>query len=279
MTAERERLTITLRHDLLRRVDDLIDGARIRNRSHAIEYLLSNSLPPVVRKAFVLAGGAGVKMRPLTYELPKPMIPVNGRPILEHIVDLLRENNIREIIVLAGPLTDKIRSYFGDGSKFGVKISYVEESKRSGTAGPLLKAKNLIDDHPFVMIHGDVLADINLRDMIEFHQHCSKLATMAVTSVDSPSEWGVIGLQGEKIVSFTEKPHRPGISHNINAGIYIMNPEILDYIPDKAFSMLEQDVFPQLAKEGKLCGYAFEGVWFDIATPKIYEQALKEWKK
>lgn len=276
---ERERLTITLRHDLLQRVDEIIDGARIRNRSHAIEYLLSNSLPPAVQKAFVLAGGAGVKMRPLTYELPKAMLPVGGRPILEHTINLLREHNIRDIIVLVGSLGDKVRNHFGDGANFGVKITYVEEGKRSGTATPLRKAAQLLRDGPFLLMYGDVLAEINLRDMIAFHEHCGKLATMAVTSVDTPGDWGVVGLQGEKIVAFTEKPHKPGISHNINAGIFVMQPEIIGRVPDRTFAMLEQDVFPTLAKEDKLCGYVFEGKWFDVATPEIYEQVLKEWKK
>lgn len=276
---ERERLTITMRRDLLTRVDEIIDGAKIRNRSHAIEYLLSSALPPAVNKAFILAGGVGVKMRPLTYELPKTMIPVNGRPILDHIIELLRESGIRDLIILLGPLGDKVRNHFGDGSKFGVKITYIEEPRPSGTAKPLVAAKTLLAGGPFVMMYGDVLAEINLKDMISFHEHSSKLATMALTSVDTPGDWGVVGLQGEKIVSFTEKPHTSGISHNINAGIFIMDPAIVDFVPKKAFSMLEKDVFPKLVSQGQLCGYQFEGKWFDIATPEIYEQALKQWRK
>lgn len=276
---ERERLTITMRRDLLKRVDQVIDGAQIRNRSHAIEYLLSSALPPAVRKAFVLAGGPGIKMRPLTYELPKTMIPVNGRPILEHIIELLRDNEIRDILILVGHLGDKIRSYFGDGSKFGVRLTYLEEGTRSGTAIPLLKARSILGSETFLMIYGDVLAKINLRDLISFHEHVGKLATMAVTSVDQPSDWGVVGLQGDRIVSFTEKPHRPGVSHNINAGIFVMQPELIDLVPRKTFSMLEKDVFPKLAKNAKLAGYQFEGQWFDIATPEIYEKALRLWRK
>lgn len=276
---ERERLTITLRQDLLERVDEIIDGARIRNRSHAIEYLLSSSLPAVVRKAFVLAGGAGVKMRPLTYELPKAMLPVNGRPILEHIIELLRQNDIRDVVILVGPLGDRIRNHFGDGAKFGIKITYIEEGRRSGTAIPLRKTAQLLQDNPFVMMYGDVLAEINLRDLITFHEHCGKMATVAVTSVDTPGDWGVVGLQGEKVVSFTEKPHKPGISHNINAGIFVMQPELIKKVPNRSFSMLEKDVFPELVKEGNLCGYAFEGRWFDVANPEIYEQVLRQWKK
>lgn len=277
-SAERERLTITMRRDLLHRVDEVIDGAQIRNRSHAIEYLLTNALPPSVSKAFILAGGPGVKMRPLTYELPKTMIPVNGRPILEHIINLLRENGIREVVVLAGPQADKIRTYFGDGSKFGVKMEYIVESRRLGTAGALKAVRAYAGSKSFFVFHGDVLVDINLKDMITFHQGCGKPATIAVTSVDRSSDWGVIGLQGSSVVSFTEKPQKSGMSHNINAGVYIMEPEIFELLP-KTAHMLEQDLFPALAKNRKLCGYLFEGQWFDISTPEVYEQALKQWKK
>lgn len=104
---ERDRITITLRVDLLKQIDEVVDGAKIRNRSHAIEYILTNSLAPRVKKAFILAGGSGIKMRPLTYELPKPMIPVGGRPILEHIIGLLRGHDLRDIVILIGPLGEK----------------------------------------------------------------------------------------------------------------------------------------------------------------------------
>lgn len=276
---DRERLTITLRKDLLRRVDGTIDGARIRNRSHAIEYLISIAFPSNVKKALVLAGGQGIKMRPLTYELPKPMIPVGGRPILDHIIEYLRENEIRDIIILIGPLGEKIKHYFGDGSKFGVKISYIEEDKPSGTATPIKKAQNLIGDERFILIYGDVLVQINLKEMAEYHLSSQSLMTMALTTVQEAGEWGVVGLRGNRVVSFTEKPHREGFSKLISAGIFILEPAVFNLIPNKPFSMLEEDVLPRLIKSGKVAGYNFDGLWFDIATPEIYANALKYWKK
>lgn len=276
---ERERLTITLRNDLLKRIDEFIDGYRIRNRSHAIEYLLKTTLPATVQKAFILAGGPGIKMRPFTYELPKAMIPINGRPILESTINLLRDHGIKEIIILVGILGDKIRNYFADGSKFGVRISYFEEDKPSGTARPIAKARALFEPNPFLVIYGDVLAEININDLISYHEQTNAVATMAVTSVDQSGDWGVVNFQGQKVVTFIEKPHRMNVSHNINAGIFVMNPTIFNYIPEKSFSMLEKDVFPVLAKKGLLYGYNFSGQWFDISTPEIYEQALKLWKK
>lgn len=273
----RRRLCITLKKELIEKIDETIDGLRIRTRSHAIEYLLSKALPPKIKRAFILAGGKGVRMRPLTYELPKMMLPISGRPILEHTFELLRNNEIREVLLLVGRLGDKIRAHFGDGSHFGVRITYLDEEKPSGTAIPLRKAKELLNE-PFLLIYGDVLADINLKEMIDFHEENKALATMAITSVDQPGDWGVVGLRGNKILSFSEKPKKAALSHLINAGIFVLDPKVIDYIPKKSFSRLENDVFPRLAKEGKLFGYSFEGKWFDIGTPKTYERAIKEWK-
>jgi len=276
---ERERLTITLRKDLLKQVDRTVDGQRIRNRSHAIEFLLAHSLTPEVSRAVILAGGAGVKMRPFTLELPKAMIPVQGRPILEHIFDKLRQADIRQVTVLVGPLGDKIRNHFGDGAAFGIKINYVQEGKRSGTAGGLRKAAGPSSGEPLLLIYGDVLAEIDLKDLLEYHKDTGGLATIAVTSVDQATDWGIVRLHGTKIVSFDEKPkNHIGQSHLVNAGIAVIEPKLLDYIPNKSFSMLERDVFPKLARTGELAGYLFEGQWFDIATPKIYEEALKNWQ-
>ncbi len=273
----RLRLCITLKKDLLKKIDSLVDGFKLRTRSHAIEYLLSQAVPSKITKALVLTGGKGVKMRPFTYELPKAMLPVKGRPILDHAFELLRNAGIRDVILLVGPKGDKMRSHFGDGSHYGVNISYLEEGKPSGTAIPISKAKGLLNE-PFLLIYGDVLAKINLREMIDFHEENKPLVTMAVTSAEKPGDWGVVNLRGNKIISFAEKPKRPGLSNLVNAGIFVVEPEITNYIPAKKFSRLENDVFPRLIKEGKMAGYIFEGKWLDVGTPKTYEKAIKEWK-
>lgn len=275
----RHRLTITLRKDLLPRLDEIIDGAKIRNRSHAIEYLLTNALGPKIRRAFILAGGRGIKMRPLTYELPKTMLPVKGRPLLEYTIELLREADVRDIIILIGHLGDKIKAHFGDGSRFGVRIRYVEEAREQGTAAPLRLAASLLRDQPFLLFYGDVLVDLNLRDLIEFHKTTGGIATMALTSIDNPSEFGVVKMHGNSIVEFLEKPPKsPKLSHLINTGVSVVEPKLLSYIPKSGYSMLENDVFPRLAREGKLFGYPFEGQWYDIGTPEVYERALAEWQ-
>ena len=122
---DRKRLTITLKNSLLRRVDETVDGAKIRNRSHAIEFLLSRALPPQIKKAFILAGGEGVKMRPFTYEMPKPMIPFRGKPLLEHTIGFLRKHGIKDYLINIDYLGEKIEKHFGDGSSFGVNIIYI----------------------------------------------------------------------------------------------------------------------------------------------------------
>lgn len=277
---ERKRLTITLKKDLLPEVDKIIDGEKIRNRSHAIEFLLLQALRPKIKKALVLAGGKGLKMRPFTYEMPKSMIPVHGRPILEYTIELLRNHDIRDIILLIGYLGDKIKAHFGDGSKLGVKITYIEEKKEVGTARPLLLAKKYLDEEPFLLIYGDILVDIDLADFISFHQEEKGIATVALTSVAEPSPYGVVKLRGSRILGFEEKPTRaPKLSHLISAGLYVLEPGIFDYISKKPYSMLEEDVLPKLASEGSLRGFPFEGQWFDVGTPEIYERVLKEWKK
>lgn len=277
---ERERLTITLRKNLLPQIDEIIDGVRIRNRSHAIEYLLLRSLRPRLSRAFILAGGEGIKMRPFTYEMPKSMLPVHNRPILEYIIDLLRNNEIREITILIGHLGEKIKNHFSDGARFSVKISYLEEKKAEGTAKPLLKIKKFVKNQPFLVIYGDVLAEINLQEFFDFHQSHSGLASVALSSAAEPSPYGVVKLRGNRILEFEEKPKKnQKLSRLVSAGIYILNPKVINHVPNKAYSTLEEDVLPKLAQGGQLFGWPNDGQWFDVGTPEIYERALKEWKK
>lgn len=276
---DRLRLTITLRRDLLPHLDQTIDGNKIRNRSHAIEYILGKYLGPKIRQAVILAGGHGIKMRPLTYEMPKSMIPVHHKPILYHIIESLRENGINDITIFIGHLGKMIQEYFEDGSKFGVKISYFQEKEEAGTGGALRQLKNKLSD-AFVLIYGDILANINYIDFIEFHKSHNGLASVALTSLEDPTEFGVVSLHGNKVVGFQEKPKRNQVlSRVISAGIYILEPEITKYIPPKGYASLEKDVFPELVKKNKLFGYPFEGQWFDVSTPAVYERVIKEWRK
>lgn len=274
----RQRLTITLKNELVKQLDKFIDGSKIRNRSHAIEYLLTKSFGPGVSRALILAGGRGQALRPFTYEMPKCMLPVSGRPLLEHVIALLRKHEVRDLVVSVGSLGGKIKEHFGDGSKFGVQIRYLDQGEsETGTAQPLRQAKKFFGNEQFFCYYGDVLAEIDLGDLAEFHLVNKGVATVALTSVAKASDWGVVALHGSKILHFQEKPGAtPSLSHVINAGIYVFDPEIFNAITPKDQS-LEMDVFPKLATTGRFFGFPFEGKWFDVGTPEIYEQAVKEW--
>ena len=273
----RKKLTIELDENTLKRIDLMIDGRKIRNRSQVIENLISRVINREnVKKAFVLAGGKGTRMRPFTYEIPKSLIPVQGKPLLQHILDLLRKYEIRDIILSTGYMGDKIREYFGNGSKFGVNITYVEEKKEMGTAGSLNLARDLLED-TFLMFNGDILANIDLHDFIDSHAKNNGIATIALKPVRDPSRFGVAELRGNKILRFIEKPKTTVRSKLISAGVYILEPEVIDYIP-KRKAMMETDVFPKLAEEGKLYGYPFDGQWFDTGTHEAYEKAIKGWR-
>lgn len=274
---DRDRLTITLRADLLKRLDEIIDGVQIRNRSHAIEYLLSQSLTPKVSQAVILAGGHGVKMRPLTYEIPKPLIPVAGKPVISYMIEMLRDAGVREIIVAVGHLGNKIKEEIGNGKKFGVNISYSEETTPLGSAGALSNASSYLQKKPFIVTNGDVLTGLNLSELIAFHDEDKFAATMALSTEPNTKGYGVAMLRGERIVGFL-KQDKQQTTQLVNAGVYIMNPSIFDYIGTDKTGTLE-DVFVKLAKEGKLAGYTFDSPWYEVSTPENYGRAIKEWKR
>ena len=272
---DRERLTITLKKDIVRLLDKQIDGVTLRNRSHAIETYLEHALTTNVTQAVILAGGKGVKMRPLTYEVPKALIPVHGKPILEYLIDALAKHTIRSIVLAVGHLGDKIQNHFGDGSRYGVKITYSKEIKPLGTAGALCFARTYLANETVVVLHGDMLVEIDFSELIRFHHEQHTIGTIALTTAADTSTFGAVNLRGSRIVDFIEKPEKGKTSSLlVNSGIYVFEPEIFDYIPQNKAVMLE-DIFPKLATEAKLSGFPFEGRWFDVSTPKTYEQAIK----
>jgi len=232
-------------------------------------------------KAVILAGGKGTRLG--QQDVPKPMIKIGDKPILEHQVILLKRYGITEITIITQHLHHIIEEHFGDGKKFGVKINYVEQglNGEAGTGGALAAVRHLINDQAFIMMHGDVLADINLIDLMEFHRNQNKIATMALTTVKDSSPWGVVKLHGMEIKEFREKPKdNENLSRLINAGIYILEPNIFDYFPKRSKSFrLEKVVIPHLAEARQLAGFMFEGKWLDIGTPEIYERVIKEWPK
>ena len=274
----KERVTLTLDSNVLQEIDDKIDGHKIKNRSHAIELALMQSLGSnVPSKALILAGGIGTRLQPITFEVPKPLLTVHDRTLLEHLFDLFKKFGIKNVILSIGYKGDKIKEAIGNGKKYGVNVTYVEESKAMGTAGPIKLASSLLDE-TFIVSNADELKELDLMDMHRFHKEKKATATIALASVEDPSAYGVAKLQGNKILEFIEKPKKEAAPSNlINSGLYILEPEVIESIP-KGFAMLEKDVFPKLAKEGKLYGYPFSGQWLNTGTMELYEKAIKEWK-
>lgn len=277
----RERITITIRQDLLDRLDQTIDHQRVRNRSHAFEVMLSRLFANETKQAVILASGEGVNLRPFTYEIPKPLIPVNGRPLLEYTIELLRAHGITSIVITVSHLAEKIKQHFGDGSRFGVNIKYVTEKKPTGTGGALLAAQSALQDAPFIMLYGDVLLDLNIAEFLQTHeQQKAALGTLALTSVADPSAFGAVKMRGSRIVEFSEKPAvRNDVSRLVFAGVAALTPQLFEEFPRQIKNKLslEKDIFPQLIKAGRLYGYPFEGQWFDVSTPHSYDEALKNW--
>jgi len=273
----KERVTLTIESGILKQVDKRVNGTTVKNRSHAVELILREAMGTnTLRKGVILAGGKGTRLKPITDEIPKPLLPVHGKPILQYGIELFKKFGINEIILSIGYKGSQIKEYFGDGSRFGVTIYYVEETEPLGTAGPLNLARKYLTE-PFVMCNADELKDIDLSDMYIFHKDKKAMATIALTTVPDPSNYGVAKMQGDRIVEFIEKPVSPP-SNLINAGLYILDPEVLKYIPKKGFAMVEKDVFPKIAAEGKLFGYHFSGQWMDTGTLDRYDKAIREWK-
>jgi NDP-sugar pyrophosphorylase family protein len=274
----KERVTLTLDRKLLEKLDQTVDGLDVRNRSHAIELILSKYMSfRELRTALILCGGEGTRLRPITYETPKALIPVHGKPLVEHLFDLLKKYGINEVILSVGYMKDKIIREKPRWDRLGMNITFVEEDRPLGTAGPLRLAKDRLT-RTFILSNGDELKDINIMDMYEAHRQSRALATIALTTVEDPSQYGVAKLEGNRIIEFVEKPARGKAPSNlINAGLYILEPEVAEMIP-KGTCSIEKEIFPKIAKSGRLYGFPFSGQWFDTGTLERYERALKGWK-
>jgi len=231
----------------------------------------------MIKKAVILAGGEGTRLRPLTLHTPKALVEIQGKTITEHIFGLLKKYGIKDVILSVGYLKEKIKDYFKDRSEFGLNISYVEEDKPLGTAGPLKLAKEQLTE-TFIVSNGDELKDINIKEMYKRHKDENALVTIALTPVEDPSIYGVAKLEGNKIAEFVEKPKKEDAPSNlINSGFYILEPEIIGMIPE-GFAMMERDIFPKLARQGKIAAFPFKGQWFDTGNFERLERARKLWK-
>lgn len=230
-------------------------------------------------KAVILAGGLGTRLRPLTDKIPKALLTVKGKTITEHVFDILKRININEAILSIGYKAEQIKEYFGDGSKFGLKISYIVEKEPLGTAGWMNLVNKKDFKATFAVVNGDNLFDLDLKAMLEFHKENNAFVTIALTKVDDPSHFGVVELKKNKIIRFVEKPKKEAAPSNlISSGYYLFEQDVFDFLHDERKIMLEKDIFPVIAKEGRLFGFADKGQWFDTGDLERYEKVKREWK-
>src|SRR5687767_10316122 len=226
-------------------------------------------------KAMVMAAGLGTRLRPLTYEVPKPIVPVGNRPVLELILRLLAGQGFAEVVSNLHWFPDTIRDRFGDGSELGVELTYSFEEELLGTAGGVRNVRDYFGSEPFVVMAGDALTDVDLRDLAEAHSAHDGLATLAVKRVTDTREYGVIvtGADG-RIQGFQEKPDpAEALSDLANCMIYALSPEIFDHFPDMQAPDFALDVFPALL-DGDIPFYVHEtdGYWNDVGSPPEYLQ-------
>ncbi|MFN2608462.1 MAG: sugar phosphate nucleotidyltransferase [Acidimicrobiales bacterium] len=229
-------------------------------------------------KAVIMAGGEGTRLRPLTSNQPKPLMSLVNRPMMEHIVRLLKRHGFDEVVVTLAFLPQTIRSYFGDGQDFGVRMVYATEETPLGTAGSVGNAKKELDE-PFLVISGAVLTDIDLTSVVDLHQERGAMATIALKSMENPLEFGiVITREDGSIERFLEKPTWGQVfSDTVNTGIYVLQPEVFDYIPDGKSVDFSEDVFPALLDDGKpVFGHVAEGYWEDVGTLEAYVKAHQD---
>jgi mannose-1-phosphate guanylyltransferase len=226
-------------------------------------------------KAMLLAAGLGTRLRPLTYELPKPMVPILGRPVMEHILRLLARHGFDDVIANLHYFPDLIRGRFGDGSDVGLRLTYSFEPELMGTAGGVRNARGHFGDETFLVISGDALTDIDLTALMDTHKEKGGIATLALKRVDDPREFGVVIVAEDgRIQGFQEKPEPAEALSNLgNCGIYVFEPEIFDYFPERDFVDWAMDVYPKLLEQDvSFYGHEFPEYWNDVGSLEEYRQ-------
>jgi len=225
-------------------------------------------------KAVILSGGFGVRLRPLTCTIPKTLIPVVNKPVMERQILLLKAAGVNEIVLAVSVMADVIKEYFKNGEKLGIKISYTDENFPAGTAGAIKLAESFLKDENFFMLNGDVILNFDFSKMLQFHNKSKAFATIASKVVKDPSRYGVIitNQNSNKIEKFLEKeeykpPAGGPVPMPINSGVYLLEPEIFSYIPSNKKVSIEREVFPRISKEHEIYHYPIEGIWKDIGKP------------
>lgn len=223
-------------------------------------------------KAVILVGGLGTRLRPLTCNTPKPMIPLVNQPFIEHMLEKLRDQGIDEAILAVQYLADRFREALGDGERLGMRVHIVEEPEPRGTAGAVKNVEHMLDGTTFVF-NGDVLTDLDLRAMLAYHRERGSKLTIALTPVEDPTAFGLVETDAEgRIRRFIEKPNRDEVTTDmINAGTYLIEPEIFRYVPPAQHYMFERGLFPVVLQTGDpMYGYPSRAYWTDVGKPSTY---------
>jgi mannose-1-phosphate guanylyltransferase len=227
-------------------------------------------------QAVVLVGGEGTRLRPLTSRTPKPVVPLVDRPFMAYMLEWLKGHGIEQVVLACGFAPDKVRAVLGDGSAYGVELTYFEEPEPRGTAGALKFVEEVLEDR-FLMLNGDVLTDIDLRAQLEQHEATGAVGTLALVPVEDPSAYGLVRLHEDRSVKgFLEKPRPEEIDTDlISAGAYVLERSVLDLIPAGRNVSIEREVWPRLVGEG-LFGFPSRAYWLDIGTPERYLQGTRD---
>jgi len=231
-------------------------------------------------KAMVLAAGQGTRLRPLTIETPKVLLPVNGVPLIEYTIRWLKKHGISEVAINLYHLGEKIRDFLDDGSRLGIRIVYSKETALLGTAGGVKKLQNFFGD-TFAVIYGDILTNFNLSAMLRFHENKQAVATLALQRAPNPAEVGVVELdETKRVISFIEKPPPGSVNSGFaSGGVYIMEREVLDYIPENCFCDFGFEVLPNIVQSGlPAYGYCLgnDDYLLDIGSMEKYQEANED---
>jgi len=227
-------------------------------------------------KAMLLAAGVGSRLDPLTTQIPKPLVPVANRPVMEHLLMLLKRHQVNEVVSNLHHLPEKIRDYFGNGAGIGIRLEFRYERELSGDAGGVRACRDFLEDDTFLVVMGDLFTDVDLSDLIRQHKEKGALATIGLKWVEDVSQFGVAATNRDGfITAFQEKPQpHEAISHLASTGIYILEPKIFDYIPPDGVYGFGRQLFPTLVDRGlPVLGAAFTNYWSDVGTVKQYRQS------
>ena len=225
-------------------------------------------------KGIILAGGKGTRLYPITKEIPKPLLPVKSKPIINYLVDLFKDQGIKDIAVLINKEASEDFNWWKKRYYPNDNIQLTIEEEPLGTFGGLYLLKEWIGEDKFFLTNGDEIKKLDLNKLADFHNNSGYIGTIALYEVENPQDYGVVVHENGKVKEFLEKPQNPP-TREINSGLYFFNPDILQYA-EKKFLMTEKDIFPKLATEGKLGGFRFEGYWTDCGTWERYEKALSD---